>query len=198
MTTTDDTAQSTTLRPGGVTQERYSRLRLPDDEELPQGVLDMIAHTGEMADRAIALNPESLLRLFSYIIPLMDPERGSLSLAERHLIASVVAGENRCTVAVTYHARFLGDHIGDHQRALGLAINPRQGVLSPRERAIADLAVKLTRASWDVVDDDLDALRHVGLDDDEIFQVVELAALFNVTTIIENALGLHPSVTHWN
>lgn len=186
-----------TLRPDGVAAQRYSRLRVPSDEELPQGVLDMIAKTGEQADRAIALNPESLLRLFAYLGPLLDPSSGELSAAERDLIASVVAAENRCTIALTYHARKLGDHIGDHQRALGIAVNPRQGVLSERERAIALLALELTRESGAVDDQDLDRLREVGMSDDAIFQVIELVAIFNATTIIENALGLHPSVTLW-
>ena len=83
-------------------------------------------------------------------------------------------------------------------KALCIAINFRLVALSPRERALAEFAEKITNASRGVSDAHFDALRLVPLTDEAIFRAIEIAAAYNGTARVENALGLLPSVVLWS
>jgi len=61
---------------------------------------------------------------------------------------------------------------------------------SARESAMLDFAVKLTREPGAMGRSDVDALRAVGLDDDVIHDVVQVAALFNYYDRIADGLGI--------
>lgn len=176
--------------------ERLSRLDAPEAVDLPEAIQEIIIATGEQSVRALALNPDGLIRLFGYLGPLMDATSGALPVVERYLIASVVAGQNRCISCFLTNTHELGEHIGDVERARRIAINYRNVRLTPREREIARYAAKLTSTPWDVDDDDVTALREVGLSDPEIYGVMETTAAFNYTTRMSNALGITPTVKH--
>jgi uncharacterized peroxidase-related enzyme len=61
--------------------------------------------------------------------------------------------------------------------------------LSPRERRIADFAVKVTRAANACSPADIQALREVGLSDKDILGVVEIAAYYNLSTRLFESLS---------
>ncbi len=57
-------------------------------------------------------------------------------------------------------------------------------------RAILDFAEKVTLAAYTVQPSDLDLLRSHGLDDETIFDVVEIVGFFNSINRIADALGV--------
>ena len=61
---------------------------------------------------------------------------------------------------------------------------------SPRERAILDYAVKLTREPGAIERNDVEKLRAAGLDDPSIHDVVQVTALFNYYDRIADGLGI--------
>lgn len=63
---------------------------------------------------------------------------------------------------------------------------------SSRERAICDFAVKLTKTPGRMDDDDVQALRGLGLDDPTIHDVVQVTALFNYYDRLADGLGIEP------
>ncbi len=66
----------------------------------------------------------------------------------------------------------------------------RRAELTPRERALCELAVKLTHLAAEVDERDVDALRAVGLDDAAISDAIQVVAYFNYVTRIADGVGI--------
>ena len=77
-----------------------------------------------------------------------------------------------------------------------LLSNYRYAGLEPADRAMLDFAVKLTRAPDRCSEDDVDALRSAGFDDEDILHIAELTAIFNYNGRVANALGLLPNAEY--
>lgn len=78
----------------------------------------------------------------------------------------------------------------DQQLADALATNYRQADLDPRERAMLDFAIEVTHSSDRITEADVEALRQVGWTDEAILHIIEIAAMFNYTGRLTNAIGL--------
>lgn len=123
---------------------------------------------------------------------MLDPA-GELAPRERELIALVVSAENRCEVCVLGHAAQLRKLTPDPFLVGQLEVNYRHAALSARERALADYAVKITRAPAEIEPADLDVLRAAGLGELGILEAAEIAAYFNMSNRIMSALGIRPN-----
>ena len=66
----------------------------------------------------------------------------------------------------------------------------RTATLSPADRALCELAAKLTHHQGEMSPQDLDALRAEGFDDRAIHDAVQVIAYFNYITRIADALGV--------
>ncbi len=60
-----------------------------------------------------------------------------------------------------------------------------------RYKALLRLSVKLTLHAYKVTDEDIDGLRAVGLNDDEILEGVFVACQFNAVDRLVDTLGLY-------
>ncbi len=81
----------------------------------------------------------------------------------------------------------------DPKLADQIADDYREAELEPRERAMLDWAVKVTHSHDECTEGDLDALRTAGWTDEDIFDMTETAAMFNLTNRLANALGWVPN-----
>lgn len=136
---------------------------------------------------------EGRARQGAYILPVFfDPAYGRLSLAEREFIGVVVSAINNCITCLIVHTHLLGKYINDHGRARRIGINYRQVALSHRERAVADFCVTLTSHPGQIQQTDIQLLRDARLDDETIYYVIELAAVFNSTNRTTAAYGMRP------
>lgn len=61
--------------------------------------------------------------------------------------------------------------------------------LTPRERAVADFTVKVTRSPNACSPADLDLLREVGLSDKDILSLAEIVAYYNMSTRLMESLS---------
>lgn len=113
-----------------------------------------------------------------------------LSRRERELIATVVSRVNECAYCLTHHADAFGRHAKEPGLQALVATDHTKAKLSPRERAIADHAVKLTRLPADVTERDVEKLRSAGLDDRAILDLTLVTAYFNFVNRIASGLGL--------
>src|SRR6266566_2865473 len=77
-----------------------------------------------------------------------------------------------------------------------LLSNYRQADLDPRDRAMLDFAVKVTRASEECQEADILHLREVGYADEDILHIAELTAIFNYNGRLANAMGLLPNIEY--
>lgn len=121
-----------------------------------------------------------------------DPQSG-LSRIERELIALVVSSENRCQPCVLGHAAALRGLTEDAFWVEQVTINHRHAGLSPRERALADYALRITRDPGALEESDLAPLRAAGLRDIDILDAAAVAAYFNFSNRINSALGVVPN-----
>lgn len=77
------------------------------------------------------------------------------------------------------------DELGDE-----ICADPRRAPLDARRRAIVDFSVTLTVRPGAVTEDDVHALRDVGLEDADILGVVEVAAYYAYANRIADGLGV--------
>lgn len=115
---------------------------------------------------------------------------GPLSRRERELVATVVSRENRCAYCVAHHADAFGRHAPEPGLQAIVATDYTRANLSPRERALADHAVLLTRTPGKVTQADVEKLRAAGLDDRAVLDLTLVVAYFNFANRLANGLGL--------
>ena len=113
-----------------------------------------------------------------------------LSRRERELVATVVSRANECPYCVTHHADAFGRHAKEPGLQALVATDYTKANLPPRERAIADHAVKLTRTPHEVTEADVERLRSVGLDERAILDITLVTAYFNFVNRLASGLGL--------
>jgi len=176
-----------------------SWLRVPPESELPEEVRALMETAREKFGfvpnvlRALALRPDHFLAWWRYYDPLMRGE-GRLSRAEREMIALVVSRLNDCEYCLASHSSYLRELTGDPTLPDRIVANWRRvEELSERERALLAFAEAMTLDSARLEPEDLEALRSVGLDDEAIFEAAEVAAMFNYTNRLLNALGVKPN-----
>ena len=68
----------------------------------------------------------------------------------------------------------------------------RRAGLDARLRAIMDYAVKITRHSVECSAADIETLRGHGLSDEDIYDVIQTAAIYNFNNRVANASGFLP------
>jgi uncharacterized peroxidase-related enzyme len=193
------TAQIEQTTPETRGRERISWLHVPPPEEVPAAIQALYARSLEKRGvihnfyQALALRPAHLEALVGYVNALFDPAQPTLSRREREFIAVVVSAENRCEFCIASHGALLRKITGDPDWVDTVSINYRRATLTVRERALADLAIRITRDAYALEEADLAPLRAAGLEDEAILDAVEIAALFNLTNRLTNAIGIRPN-----
>jgi uncharacterized peroxidase-related enzyme len=178
--------------------ERIARLRVPGEDEVPDEVRELWAGPLERlgfvpnVQRVFALRPAHLLAWWSYYDELMRGESG-LSKVQREMIAVVVSATNRCHYCIVSHSAALRKLTGDPDLVDRLATGWKYAELDAKERAMLGFAVKLTEASADCTDDDTQALRDAGWTDEDVFDIAQVAAMFNFTNRLASGLGWVPN-----
>jgi uncharacterized peroxidase-related enzyme len=142
--------------------------------------------------RALARRPRELRAFLDYHDALMDSDEG-LSRAERELIVVATSGANHCTYCVVAHGAILRIRAKDPTISDRVSSNPYAAALSPRERAIVDLALLISRQSESLTEADLDDARAAGLTDEEIWDVGSITALFGLSNRMAHLTALAPN-----
>src|SRR5512145_1662968 len=123
---------------------------VPSGDELPEQVEQTIGPIAEKIGfvpnvaRLLAITPDHFLGWWSYFDDLMRGPSG-LTKTQREMIAVVVSAEVHCPYCVTAHAAALRLRTKDAALVDRLAVNYRHVELGPRDRAMLDFAVKLTK-----------------------------------------------------
>ena len=88
------------------------------------------------------------------------------------------------------HADDLRAEGADDETAHHAMHDYRKADLSPRERALCDFAVKLTRLTAEIGQADIDALRAQGLSDTDISDAIQVIGYFNYVTRVADGVGI--------
>ena len=176
-------------------------ITVPSPDELPADVTDEIGDISERIGfvpnvaRLLAVTPSHFVGWWRYFDTLMRGPSG-LTKTQREMIAVVISAEARCPYCATAHAAALRLRTKDAALVDRLAVNYRHVDLDPRDRAMLDFAVKLTKTPDECGESDLEQLREVGYTDEDILHIVELTAIFNYNVRLATATGLFPNVEY--
>ena len=88
------------------------------------------------------------------------------------------------------HGEDLREQVDEDQIVRQIKTDFRSANLDAATRVILEFAEKVTLAAYTVQPSDLDLLRSHGLDDETIFDVVEIVGFFNSINRIADALGV--------
>jgi uncharacterized peroxidase-related enzyme len=114
----------------------------------------------------------------------MDPRR--------YEIATIGAARAlRSTYCAVAHSKFLRDDCGDEAAMVAIATSDGEA-LDEVDRAVLAFAGKVARDAASVSEADVDALRQVGLTDNEIADVVFAAAARCFFATVADAMGAEP------
>jgi uncharacterized peroxidase-related enzyme len=178
--------------------ERPTWLRVPADDELPAEVHELWAPSLDKLGfvpnvlRLYALRPSHLLAWNAWYEEAMKGDSG-LSKAEREMIAVVVSVANDCAYCMAAHGAALRKLTKDAALADAIAADHRTAPIDARMRAVLDYAVKLTLHPTEMGEADVEALRAVGLTDEDVMDVAEVTGLFNMSNRMASGLGWAPN-----
>ncbi len=126
-----------------------------------------------------SLRPQRLRNFMAMYNEIMLSDSG-LSKLEREMVAVVVSSANRCYYCLVAHGAAVRQLSGDPEFGEMMALNYRVAELDARQRAMLDFAWKLTTTPWLVDEADRSALRVAGLSNEDIFDLAETVAFFNL------------------
>jgi len=175
-----------------------SRFPVPEVADLPDDIRARILAVQEKTGfvpnvfLALAHRPDELRAFLAYHDALMERD-GGLSKAEREMIVVATSGANHCHYCVVAHGAILRIRAKNPLIADQVAINHRKADLRPRERAMLDFAMKVSRDSGALGDEDLERLRAHGFSDEDAWDIGAIAALFALSNRMANLLSLRPN-----
>lgn len=114
----------------------------------------------------------------------------SLSSGEREMIASYVSYQNNCHFCHTSHGASAAHHFdGDLSLIDDIKKDFEVTDISPKLRALLDIAKKVQKSGLEVSEDDIQKARDEGADDQEIHDTVLIAAAFCMYNRYVDGLG---------
>lgn len=160
----------------------------------------------DICQEKLGLIPNVLLS-YSHNIEMLDAftkmyneimlGESGLSKMEREMIAVAVSSENDCHYCQVAHGAALRALSGKPEMAETVMMNYRAAELSPRERAMLDFALKMTRASAAIEEEDRQALRDAGFSDRDIWDIASVASFFNMSNRMSSAVGMKPNAEYY-
>ena len=139
-----------------------------------------------------SLRPQRLRNFMAMYNEIMLSKCG-LSKLEREMVAVVVSSANRCYYCLVAHGAAVRALSDDPELGEMMALNYRVAKLDTRQRAMLDFAWKMTTTPWLVDDADRNELRGVGLATDDLFDLSETVAFFNLSNRMASATDMMPN-----
>ena len=178
--------------------DHISKLGVPPEENLPDDLKVIWAKCREKLGfvpnvfNTLSLKPQRLRDFMQLFNEIMLSEC-NLSKLEREMIAVVVSSANRCYYCLVAHGAAVRMLSGDPELGEMMALNYRVARLDPRQRAMLDFAWKLTTTPNLIDDADRDGLRAQGLTNEDIFDLSETTAFFNLSNRMASATEMMPN-----
>ena len=175
-----------------------SRFPVPSLDEVPDDVRERILAVQERTGfvpnvfLALAHRPAEWRAFVAYHDALMEKEEG-LSPADREMIVVATSAANDCLYCVVAHGAVLRVRSKQPLLADQVATDYRSADITPRQRAMLDVAVKLALRPAEVGEEDLERLRQHGFDDEEIWDIGAITALFALSNRMAHLTAMRPN-----
>lgn len=179
-------------------EERISWFPVPTEDQLPENLQGLFKKLKQKIGfvpnvfRVYSYRPERLSTWFSHFKQLHEPT-DNLNAAEREMIAVAVSMTNECLYCLVAHGAALREALGDPIKADRITIDYKRAGLDARMEAVLDFAVKLTIAPDECLEEDIAHLKSTGLTQEEVWDVIEIAAMYNFTNRMASATGMLPN-----
>ena len=145
--------------------------------------------------RAYAFDPVKLQAFIDMVDDLMLADSG-ISKLEREMIAVVVSAVNHCHYCLTAHGAAVRQRAKDPVMGELMVQNYRAATLPPKQKAMLDFAVKLTEHPAKMEEADRSALRSVGFNDRDIWDIAATAAFYNMSNRLAAATEMRPNLEY--
>ena len=178
-----------------MTQPSAKRFAAPAIDSLPEDIRTRLLAVQEKSGfvpnvfLTLARRPDEFRAFFAYHDALMDKE-GGLTKAEREMIVVATSAANQCQYCVIAHGAILRIRAKNPLIADQIAVNYRKADITPRQRAMLDFAMKVSRAAEEVSDADFAAVATHGFSEDDIWDITAIAAFFALSNRLANVTGM--------
>jgi uncharacterized peroxidase-related enzyme len=178
-----------------MTQPLAKRFPAPSIDTLPDDIRTRLLAVQEKSGfvpnvfLTLARRPDEFRAFFAYHDALMDKE-GGLSKAEREMIVVATSAANQCQYCVIAHGAILRIRAKNPLIADQIAVNYRKADITPRQRAMLDFAMKVSRAAEEVSEADFAAVAAHGFGDDDIWDIAAISAFFALSNRLANVTGM--------
>ena len=178
-----------------MTQSPAKRFPAPSIDTLPEDIRTRLLAVQEKSGfvpnvfLTLARRPDEFRAFFAYHDALMDKE-GGLTKAEREMIVVATSAANQCQYCVIAHGAILRIRAKNPLIADQIAVNYRKADITPRQRAMLDFAMKVSRAAEEVSDADFAAVAAHGFAEDDIWDITAISAFFALSNRMANVTGM--------
>jgi uncharacterized peroxidase-related enzyme len=179
-------------------EEQISWFPVPAEDQLPEGLQGLFRKAKEKVGfvpnvfRVYSFRPERLSTWFAHYKQLHEPTE-NLSAAECEMIAVAVSMANGCLYCLVAHGAALRQALGDPIKADRITLDYKRAGLDDKMEAVLDFAVLLTESPLNCSQEDIAHLQSLGLTLEEVWDVIEIAAMYNFTNRMASATGMIPN-----
>ena len=181
-----------------MSEKSISRFPVPELNNLPEDIREKMITVQEKSGfvpnvfLALANRPDEFRAFFAYHDALMEKE-GGLTKGEREMIVVATSSHNQCIYCVVAHGAILRIREKNPQLADQIATNYRKADITPRQKAMLDFAVKVSKSSHEINNADIDDMRELGFSNDDIWDIGAISALFALSNRMANLTRMRPN-----
>ena len=181
-----------------MSEKPISRFTVPELNNLPEDIRETILAVQEKSGfvpnvfLALANRPDEFRAFFAYHEALMEKE-GGLTKGEREMIVVATSAHNQCIYCVVAHGAILRIREKNPQLADQIATNYRKADITPRQKAMLDFALKVSKCSHEINNADIDDMRELGFSNDDIWDIGAISALFALSNRMANLTSMRPN-----
>ena len=181
-----------------MTQPTPSRFPVPPVDGLPEDIRSRLLTVQEKSGfipnvfLTLAFRPDEFRAFFAYHDALMDKD-GGLTKAEREMIVVATSSANQCQYCVIAHGAILRIRAKNPLIADQIASNYRKADITPRQRAMLDFAMKVSKEAHLVSDADFAELSVLGFSYDDVWDIAAISAFFALSNRIANVAAMRPN-----
>ena len=181
-----------------MTEKPISRFPVPVLNTLPEDIRETILDVQEKSGfvpnvfLALANRPDEFRAFFAYHEALMEKE-GGLTKGEREMIVVATSAHNQCIYCVVAHGAILRIREKNPQLADQIASNYRKADITPRQKAMLDFGLKVSKSSHEISNADIENMRELGFSNDDIWDIGAISALFALSNRMANLTSMRPN-----
>ena len=181
-----------------MSEKPISRFPVPELNNLPEDIRETILAMQEKSGfvpnvfLALANRPDEFRAFFAYHDALMEKE-GGLTKGEREMIVVATSAHNQCIYCVVAHGAILRIREKNPQLADQIASNYRKADITPRQKAMLDFALKVSKSSHEISNADIEDMRELGFSKDDIWDIGAISALFALSNRMANLTSMRPN-----